>query len=153
MRIPFAQRSFVALAFAALIWGGCSGGLGLFSGPVEVSIRGTADMNGGNAARVRVYELAGETNFSNTPLSSFWQNDRDALGDELVRPPREVLLYPSEDRSVEFELAEGTQFIGVAADLRNPDREGWRALYPVSDVKGERIVVNVATNQISVDVE
>ena len=137
----------------ALVWSGCSGPLGLFSGPLEISIRGTSDMNGGNAARVRVYELGGETNFNNTPLSSFWQSDRDALGDELIGAPREVLLYPSEDKSMEFELAEGTQYIGVAADLRNPDREGWRAIYPVSDVEGERMVVNVAASQISVDVE
>lgn len=137
----------------ALIWSGCSGSLGLFSGPLEIAIRGTADMNGGNAARVRVYELGGDTNFINTPLSSFWQNDRDALGDELVTAPREVLIYPGEGKEMEFELADGTQFIGVAADLRNPDREGWRAIYPVTDVDGERMVVNVATSQISVSVE
>lgn len=144
---------FLVLALLALVSAGCSGPLGLFSGPLEIAIQGTTDMNSGNAARVRIYELAGDTNFQNTPVASFWQSDRDALGDELVRPPREVLIYPGQDERVEFELAEGTQFIGVASDLRNPRRDGWRTVYPVSDVQGERMVVNVGVDQITVAIE
>jgi len=150
---PSVRYSFLVLGLVAFAAAGCSGPLGLFSGPLEISIRGTTDMNGGNAARVRIYELAGDTNFQNTPVGSFWQSDRDALGDELVRPPREVLIYPGQNESVEFELAEDTQFIGVASDLRNPRRDGWRTVYPINDVQGERMVVNVGVDQITVAIE
>ena len=95
---------------------------------VQMRIAGQSDMNsGGNAAVVRVYQLSGEINFKRTPLSTFWRNDQEALGGELVRQ-KEVLLYPDETKTFELEVAETASHIGIAANLRDPDQEQWRAI-------------------------
>ena len=146
-------RPLLLALLIGLFASGCGSTLNIFSGPLTVRIVGTDDMNGGNAARVYVYELSGDTNFRNTTLSTFWSGQEEALGNELVRPPRQQLLYPGETQTLEFEVAEGTQYIGVAADLRNPDRERWRSVHPVEDVEGEEIVVEVGANRIDVNVQ
>lgn len=124
------------------------------SGPLEMHLTGQADMNnGGNAAVVRVYQLSGDTNFLNTPLASFWRDDAQALGNEMVTPPQEVLLYPNQTKMLELELVEATQYVGMAADLRSPEREAWRALYPVDELEGNTVQVSVAANQLQIDIE
>ena len=110
-------------------------------------------MNGGNAARVYVYELSGETNFRNTTLSTFWSSNEEALGNELVGAPHQRLLYPNETQTLEFEVGEETRYIGIAADLRNPDREQWRSVHSVEEVEGEEIVVRVGVDRVQVDVQ
>lgn len=149
----FTTIAIVPLALSLLLWGGCSSSLNIFSGPLTMTITGQEDMNGGNAARVRVYELSGESSFRNTPLSTFWRDDEQALGSELVRPPHEVLLYPNENKTLEFEVAEGTKFIGVAANLRNPDRGQWRAIYSVEEIKDGDVSIAVGADRIQVNIE
>lgn len=150
------SKKFVRFVLAALLVGllvgGCGSTLNIFSGPLTVRLTGTDDMNGGNAARVYVYELSGDTNFRNTTRSTFWSGQEEALGNELVRPPRQQLLYPGEMQTLEFEVAEGTRYIGVAVDLRNPDRERWRSVHSVEDVEGEEVVVEVGADRLEVNV-
>lgn len=142
------------LVLSLLVSSGCSGSLGLFSsGPLEVSIRGQDDMNGGNAARVRIYQLAGETSFRNTPLSSFWRNDEQALGRELLSAPHEIQLFPNDETTVELEVAEKTQYIGIAADLRDPDRDQWRVIRPLDELRGETVTVTVGMDRVQLSVE
>lgn len=119
---------------------------------VEVRMRGQSDMNsGGNAAVVQVYELSGKGSFLDASPRTFWQGN-GALGGVLVRAPQRNTLFPNETKTFELELAEKTKFIGVAANLRNPDPEEWRALYPVEEV-GDWLSVTVHSNGISVSVE
>lgn len=151
--IDVTHRVLLLLILSLLVLSGCSGTLGLFSGPLTVQIEGESDMNNGNAARVRIYELSGDTNFRNTPLSSFWRNDEEALGSELVRTPHEVQLYPDEAKNIEFEVADGTRFIGVAADLREPDREAWRSIHSVDEVKGNEMTVRIGADRVTVELE
>jgi len=120
---------------------------------LTVRIVGADDMNGGNAARVYVYELAGDTNFRNTTLSTFWSGQEEALGNEIVGAPRQQELWPGETQTLEFEVAEDTQYIGVAANLRSPDGERWRSIHAVEEVKGEEIVVRVGAGRVDVNVQ
>ena len=126
---------------------------GILNGPLTVRMIGEEDMNGGNAARVYVYELSGETNFRNTTLSTFWSSNEEALGGELIGAPRQQLLYPNETQTLEFEVGEETRYIGIAADLRSPDREQWRSVHAVEEVEGEEIVVRVGADRVQVDVQ
>lgn len=140
------KRKVVFLLLGVLLWSGCSSS-------IEVIMSGTSDMNnGGNAARVRIYELSGENNFMNTPISAFWRDDEGALGSELVTSPRTETLYPDETKTIEIELADKTTFIGIAADLRNPEQEQWRAIYSVDEV-GDQVSITVHSSRISVQAE
>lgn len=130
----------------------CTFGLGC-DPAVDVTVTGAADMNGGNAASVVVYQLSNDTNFRRTPIEAFWRNDGDALGDELVGRKREILLYPDEERTIEIALEEKANFIGIAANLREPEPDQWRRIYPVEEVEGEHTVIQVGANQLIVNVE
>lgn len=138
------KRSFSLLLYGLLMIG-CST-------TIQVGLTGQSDMNGGgNAAVVQVYELSGQGNFLDASFRSFWQ-DEGAIASVLVRSPRRETLYPDETKNFELELAENTKFIGVAANLRNPEQDTWRALYPVEEV-GDHLSVTVQGNSISVTVE
>lgn len=108
--------------------------------------------NGGNPAVVKIYQLGGEGNFKSTPLSAFWRDDRGALGNELVTAPRKVTVYPDESERIELELAEKTKYIGIAANLRKPEREKWRSVHSIEGM-GDQISVTVETNKVEVEVE
>ncbi|MFB6232273.1 MAG: type VI secretion system lipoprotein TssJ [Salinibacter sp.] len=133
--------SFLLVAFLAT---GCST-------TIEVMMSGKPDMNsGGNAAVVQVYELSGEGSFQDLSFRTFWQ-EKGALG-KLVSSPQRKTVYPNETTTFELEVAKKTKLIGVAANLRNPDSDKWRALYSVEEV-GDRLSVTVYDNRISVAVE
>lgn len=138
------MKTNAVLVLCFLLLGGCAT-------TVEVSLLGQPDMNdGGNAAVVRIYELSGEGSFMDASFRAFWQEE-GAVGGSLIRS-REELIYPDETQRFELELSEETKFIGVAANFRNPEQDGWRDLYPVDEV-GDQLSVTVHSNRISVDVE
>lgn len=133
------------LLICALLATGCST-------TAEVMMRGQTDMNsGGNAAVVQVYELSGKGSFMDISPQTFWKGN-GALSGVLVGSPHRNTLFPNETKTFELELADKTKFIGVAANLRDPDSEEWRALYPVKEV-GDQLSVTVHSNRISVTVE
>jgi type VI secretion system VasD/TssJ family lipoprotein len=120
---------------------------------MEVALEGTSGMNsGGNAAVVKVYQLKGSGTFTQVPVSSFWKDDKGALGGDLLARPRAVTLYPSDSTTIEFSLVEKAQYIGVAANLRNPDREAWRSVHALNDM-GDFVSVTVEETQVAVEVE
>lgn len=144
----------VGLLLVLLLSSGCSA-LPFVGGPSTLALRleGEPEMNsGGNAAVVRVYQLTGRTNFERTPLATFWKNDTQALGNELVSK-EEVLLYPEEMEQVTFEIDSKTRYVGVAADLRNPDQEHWRAIHPVDQLTDGTPTITISTDRVSVEVE
>jgi type VI secretion system VasD/TssJ family lipoprotein len=108
--------------------------------------------NGGNAAVVKVYQLKGNATFKKVPVSAFWRDDEKALAGDLLGAPRKVTLYPSDSTSIEFQLIEKAQYIGVAANLRDPDREDWRSIHPVKGM-GDHVSVTVEEQRVAVNVE
>lgn len=122
--------------------------------PLTVTVVGGTDLNGGgNAAVLRIYQLAGDANFQRAPVQAFWQNDEQVLGSELLGAKREVLLFPESTEIVRIVLDDKTQFLAIAADLREPDPDHWREIYPVSAVRGKAVAVVVGENRLFVRVE
>ena len=124
--------------------------------PLALTVVGTPNLNSveddvGNAANVHIYELSNDTNFRNATLETFWQDEAGALGSELI-DSRQLLLYPDAMEQIEIEPAEETQYIGIAANLRQPDREQWRQVYSVEALRGNRVMVEVGKNRVIVDV-
>lgn len=143
------RRRWQALLIVALLLGGCSG-----SRALTLTVVGTPNLNstdeapGGNAAVVRIYQLSNDTNFRAVTLEAFWQDDKAALGSEVVSS-QQLLLYPNAVERLDIEPDEGVQFIGVAADLRRPDRERWRQVYALSELEGKRITVEVSQDRVA----
>lgn len=119
-----------------------------------MTVVGGEDLNGGgNAAVLRIYQLAGDANFQRAPVQAFWQDDEQVLGGELISAKREVLLFPGSSEIIRIVLDDQTQFLAVAADLRDPDPDHWRAIYPVREVRGNAMAVIVGDNRLFVRVE
>ncbi len=138
------MKAKAAIVLCVLLLVGCST-------TINVEILGQSNMNGGgNGAVVRIYQLSGEGSFTEASFRTFWQGDGTLEG-ILVRS-REQTVYPDETQQFELELSEETSFIGVAANFRNPQEGGWRALYSVDEV-GDQLSVTVHNDRISVDVE
>lgn len=134
----------LSLAFAVLATG-CST-------TVRVTMKGGPEMNGGGkTAEVHVYELNSQGNFGDLTPDQFW-NGPGVKSSVRVRPPRTRTVYPDWEETFEFEVSDETTFIGVAANLRDPDEDKWRALYPVEEV-GDWLSLSVSGSQISVEVE
>lgn len=124
------------------------------SSPLELRVQGTSDMNGGgNPATVRVYMLSGEASFTAPSAAQFWSDDVGVLGDALVGTPRDLRVYPGETQTLAFEPAKDVQFVGIAADLRNPDESGWRTIYAVDRIKGKAIAITVLPDRLDVRVQ
>lgn len=144
------------VSVSSLMFAGCGTlcvfGLGC-SPSVDVQVQGEEEMNGGNAASVVIYQLSNDAKFRTTPIEEFWRDDEAALGDELVGRRREVLLYPLQIRFIEVAVEEKANFIAVAANLRNPEADGWRRIFPAKEVVGERVQVRVADTTLDITVE
>lgn len=154
--MPSLSRTVLLVSLAGLLLAGCRRAQlpPPPPPPLAITVIGEADLNsGGNAAVVRIYQLAGDANFRRAPVQSFWQNDEQALGSELLAGKREVLLFPDATEAVELRLDDRAQFIGFAADLRDPDPDHWRALFPVSEVRGKAVAVLVGERRLFVRVE
>ena len=122
--------------------------------PLMMTVVGGENLNGGgNAAVLRIYQLSGDANFRRAPVQQFWQNDEQVLGAELVGTKREVLLFPGSSEVVQLDLEDDAEFVAVAADLRAPDQEGWRAIYPADEVRGSAVAVLVGEDRLYVRVE
>lgn len=135
------------LLFCALLFTcGCSSS-------VNVSVLGQPEMNkGGNAAVVKIYQLTADGNFKNTPLSAFWRDDEGALGSELVTAPRKMTVYPARTKTISLTVQDNTKYLGVAANLRTPDRDEWRSLFPLKKM-GDQVSVTIERNKIKVEFE
>lgn len=122
-------------------------------GPLELTVAGEPDLNsGGNAAVVRIYQLNSQASFMNTTLARFWQDDRAALGAQYV-DHRQLLLYPGQSETIPIEVSDETLYIGIAADLREPDRDQWRQVFSVDELNGEDVTISVGAHALSVRVD
>ncbi|NNE35705.1 MAG: type VI secretion system lipoprotein TssJ [Rhodothermales bacterium] len=119
-------------------------------GPIELTLSGQQDLNGGNSATDVVYQLTSNATFLRTPADVFWVNDDQVLAGELVGAKQTVVLFPGESEEVEVKLNRGSRFLGVAANLRNPDPQHWKAVYAADEVKGKRMSVSVGHDRLFV---
>jgi type VI secretion system protein VasD len=81
---------------------------------------------------VRVYELKSDTAFRNADFFSLQDNDRKAIGDDLLAVD-EFVLRPGEKKTIERKANSATTAIGVMAGYRNLGKSVWRSVYPWRD--------------------
>ncbi|HEX7071049.1 MAG TPA: type VI secretion system lipoprotein TssJ [Rhodothermales bacterium] len=156
LRIRSASTRLLATAIVmivgALALSGCRGSRDTAEPravPLTVHVTGADDLNGGgNAAFVHVYQLADDAGFRNAPPESFWQAPDQALGSSMLSTSQ-VQLFPGEDETITVGLGSDTRYVGVAANLRDPDRDRWRAVFPAAELAGKSIHVTVDSNGLS----
>lgn len=129
-----------------LVLGGCSR-------PLEFVVAGESDLNGGgNAARIHVFQLSSDALFESITVANFWNNPEQALGSEMIGHDQ-ILLYPEEVKPLTIEPEDGTRFIGIAANFREPDPNQWRQVYTLDELKRKTVQVSVGSRQLLVTLE
>ena len=133
---------------------GCSRGGGVTTVPTELpprpvslQIRGTADMNRGNAVVVRVYALRSAAAVERATLEELWADDAAVLGADLVEQS-EVRLFPGEASRVEIDAA-GASHVAVVANLREPARGGWRHVFVASELRGRGASISIGADRVN----
>lgn len=140
------RTALLALLFIGIVAGGCKG-------PLEMTVAGEPELNGGgNAVIVRIYQLRSDTNFRGATVETFWQDDHAALGNEYV-DHRQMLLYPNQVETIPIELNKEARYVGIAADLREPDQDRWRDIFAVGELRGRDVSVSVGSNRLTVAVK
>jgi len=108
--------------------------------------------DGGHAAVVKLYQLRAADAFRAAPLSTFWRDDTGVLGAELVASPRTLTVYPDTATVAAIEVADEAAYLGVAANLRNPNRDRWRSLHDLEKI-GDKVTVTVRRRRVNVEAE
>lgn len=120
--------------------------------PLQLGLRGTPDQNnGGYAVQVYVYQLNKDTNFVREPLESFWRDKGKAFESDLVVPPVDIILAPNDAKTLPIPIYAETVFIGIAADFRRPDLQGWRHIFPVPARGLRELVILVGRNGLRIE--
>ena len=120
---------------------------------LTLNVQGERDMNnGGHFAIVRIYQLTNDTKFSNAEFDVFWDDAESVLAGENVAGTMQQLdVHPSEVIPRQLEIGEGTEYVGVAANLYNPSGNNWKQIYPVDMLLDKQIIVRIRENQLVVD--
>lgn len=153
--LPAPTLRGLGLVSVLLLTAGMLSGCSLFSKTtttdpnVSMTIIGTADMNGGNAAQVRIVQLQSDTRFRDASFEAFWEDPAQELDDDLVAEEG-FLLYPNGSEARDLMLDEQTRFIGVAVDLREPEGNDWRLVQPVDVLRGQRVRVTVGDRSVEI---
>jgi type VI secretion system VasD/TssJ family lipoprotein len=120
--------------------------------PIKFGLRGTPDQNnGGYAVQISVYQLKKDTNFIREPLESFWQEKGKGFESDLVAPPVDIILAPNDAKTILIPIFAETEFIGIAADFRKPDLQGWRHILPLPARGLRELLIQVGKNGLRIE--
>jgi type VI secretion system protein VasD len=122
---------------------------GCKSSELEVRVMGEPAMT--NATRVRIYQLTGPSNFEAARFEDLFRDDDAALGSELLHK-QQVQIFPDQAQTLLLSPVDDAQYIGFAADVRQPEGEAWRSLREMRDVRGRQLNVIVGSGRLQVDV-
>jgi type VI secretion system protein VasD len=104
-------------------------------GKLNLRIRASDTVNPSVSGRpsplmLRIYELKSDTAFAGSDFLTLFQNDRGALGADLVKRD-ELTLRPGEERVVDRLLDVETRQLAFLAAYRDLERAQWRLVRPV----------------------
>lgn len=117
-----------------------------------ITLEATQDLNkGGNACYVCIYQLRNDMDFKRTPVESFWNQGEKAFEADIVDKPVCETLIPGDEAYIDITISDETNFIGVAADFRDPDKERWRQVYEIPSKKPTEIRIIVGSNTVTIE--
>ena len=141
------------LLVAAIVLAGCSGApKPPPPGVVEVTLQAAPDINpdaNGQAAPVvvRIYHLASPEKFRIADFFSLFDNDKAALGADLVSR-EEVSLTPGESRVLTTPLEPNVRVVGIIAAYRDIEHATWRVSTDVPATGTTKLQANLSHLQV-----
>jgi type VI secretion system protein VasD len=93
---------------------------------------------------MRIYQLNGETNFSNASFQQLWEDDAKTLGPTMLAKS-EVFLTPGGVQRVKADLIKGTTIVAVVVGFREFETAKWRAMVGLQGDKRFKLKADVKT--------
>ena len=101
---------------------------------------------------LRIYELREQSNFSGADFFSVFDKEQATLAADLVKK-QEFLLTPGENKSLSFETAADTRFIGIFSAFRLLDTAQWRVIAPLVLHQNNVVKLSIDKNQLILNQE
>lgn len=120
----------------------------------NLTFAATADSNPDANGRpspvvVRLYQLKADTAFSGAEFFALYDDEKKALGPELIGRD-EFVLAPAERRTVQVAMSKDARFVGMIAAYRDIRNAQWRVVVPAPIKNNATIAVERARIQYSV---
>ncbi len=96
---------------------------------------------------VTIYQLKSPTAFQQANFFALNNNAVGVLGGDLL-DKQEVELRPKQAQTIKIMLLPATNYIGVVAAFRDPDRSQWRQVVKVQANKSAKLQVNLGTQNV-----
>ena len=117
---------------------------------LSIAVRGSQDLNsGGYPVTVYIYQLVSDQNFQITAHESFWQDDKAALGEDLLERV-EIRLHPNEVKSRIIKIHKLAKYLGVSANFAKPKQNFWRKIILIEEYRNKDIVISVDVNSVAI---
>jgi len=121
---------------------------------VVIELEAAGDINKNPQGRpsplmIRVYQLRAYGAFEKTAFLNLYEDDQHALGGDLIKV-EEVLLKPSEKRTLFYEPGDDTRAIGLVGLFRNYGLAQWRASAGVQPNKTTVVRAFISGREITI---
>ena len=102
---------------------------------------------------IRMYELKSNKMLKNAHFLDIFENDKEALGADLVVKYKLKLIQPGENRIDQFVLEPETKFIGLYAEFLNFKTAKYKLIIPVvvNNVFRNSVAIRVSGNELIFD--
>lgn len=115
---------------------------------VQLSINGTADMNGGAPAQVKVYYLTSPETFASADFFALFNQPEATLGQDLVAVD-EYQLAPGRTVTDVASVPLTATSVGVVAAFRDIDNSTFKAVRPLVPGAVNSLQVTLSGNTVS----
>ncbi len=102
---------------------------------------------------IRMYELKSNKMLKNAHFLDIFENDKEALGADLVVKHKLKLIKPGENRIDQFVLEPETKFVGLYAEFLNFKTAKYKLIIPVvvNNVFRNSVAIRVSGNELIFD--
>lgn len=98
---------------------------------------------------ITVFQLKAPAVFQQANFFALYNNPTGTLGADLF-DKRDIEIRPEQKQKLNIMLSPMTNYIGVLAAFRDPDKSQWRQVVQVTPGRNVSLKINVATQSITV---
>lgn len=97
---------------------------------------------------ITIYQLKSPSSFQQASFFALYNNPTGTLASDLL-DKRDIEIRPQQKQKLDILLSTQTNYIGVLAAFRDPDKAQWRQVIQVTPGKNISLQINVATQSLA----
>jgi len=101
---------------------------------------------------ISIYQLKSPTTFQQANFFTLYNNPTATLAADLL-DKRDIEIRPQQKQNLTVMLSSITNYIGVLAAFRDPDKSQWRQVIAVTPGKNIDLQIDIATQSISLQLQ